>query len=249
MIGCLWRTPETYHQAGIRRGTATSNFHAQRDNLIFGCVSTSGKATDRTKSPLSSLRDAINAVLTAPNLTIVTTESAPLLPLPGDGKTVTKAVIEKPDRVSISGHVIAIGSVGYFPAPPGKWTVYHHIGESMNFTNGVLLYLHVLDRASSVTRHGHTYVVPPVEVVSLLDSTSLPELHNPAAATWSATVRAGSLQSMTLRYDQQSQSIAGHCGTTSCTLPASPVTVTSTVSRVGTSPTINAPAQDSIVSS
>jgi hypothetical protein len=27
------RTPETYHQAGIRRGTVISNFHAQRDNL------------------------------------------------------------------------------------------------------------------------------------------------------------------------------------------------------------------------
>jgi len=28
------RTPDTYHSAGIRRGTATSNFHAQRDNLF-----------------------------------------------------------------------------------------------------------------------------------------------------------------------------------------------------------------------
>jgi hypothetical protein len=26
-------TPDTYHLAGIRRGTATSNFHAYRDNL------------------------------------------------------------------------------------------------------------------------------------------------------------------------------------------------------------------------
>ena len=30
------RTPDTYHSAGIRRGTATSNFHAQRDNLVLG---------------------------------------------------------------------------------------------------------------------------------------------------------------------------------------------------------------------
>jgi hypothetical protein len=28
-------TPDTYHSAGIRRGTATSNFHAYRDNLSF----------------------------------------------------------------------------------------------------------------------------------------------------------------------------------------------------------------------
>jgi hypothetical protein len=27
------RTPDTYHLAGIRRGTATSNFHAHWDNL------------------------------------------------------------------------------------------------------------------------------------------------------------------------------------------------------------------------
>ena len=206
-----------------------------------------GRATNGTSSPLSSLTGAIRALLTAPNFTIVTTESAPLLPLPGSRKMVTKAVIEKPDRISISGQVIAIGSVGYFPAPPGKWTMYHHVGEARNYTNDVLLYLHVLDRATAVIRHGDTYIVPPVEVVNLLDSTSLPEFHNATGATWSATVRAGSLQSMTLHYDQQPQSIAGHCGTTSCTLPASPVTVTTTVSRVGTSPTINPPAHDSIV--
>jgi hypothetical protein len=34
LIGCLRRTPDTYHLAGIKRGTATSNFHVQRDNLI-----------------------------------------------------------------------------------------------------------------------------------------------------------------------------------------------------------------------
>jgi hypothetical protein len=33
LIGCLRRTPDTYHLAGIKRGTATSNFHAYRDNL------------------------------------------------------------------------------------------------------------------------------------------------------------------------------------------------------------------------
>src|SRR5664280_250413 len=33
LVGCLWRTPDTYHLAGIKRGTATSNFHVHRDNL------------------------------------------------------------------------------------------------------------------------------------------------------------------------------------------------------------------------
>lgn len=215
-----------------------------------GCASTRAKATDQTKPPLPSLRDAVNAVLTASNFTIVSTEAAPLLPLPTGGrKTVTKAVIDNPDRVLISGHVIAIGSTGYFRGPPGKWTVVRHAGESTDFMNGLLLYLHLLERATSVVRHGDTYVLPPGEVARLLASTRLPELHNPAGATWSAIVRAGSLQSMTLRYQQPPQSTAGNCGTTSCTLPASPVTITTEVSRVGTSPTINPPAKDSLVSS
>ena len=33
-MGLLGGTPETYHSAGIRRGTATSNFHETRDNLL-----------------------------------------------------------------------------------------------------------------------------------------------------------------------------------------------------------------------
>jgi len=53
---------------------------------------------------------------------------------------------------------------------------------------------------------------------------------------------------MTLHYDQQAQSATGSCGTISCILATSPVTVTVTVSRVGTSPPINPPAKDSIVS-
>ena len=29
-----WQTPDTYHTAGIERGTATSNFYETRDNLV-----------------------------------------------------------------------------------------------------------------------------------------------------------------------------------------------------------------------
>jgi hypothetical protein len=213
----------------------------------FGCASPSAQPPKRDSSPLSALRAAIHAVLSAPSFTVVTTEFSPLLPLP---RTVNTAVIQKPDRIALSGRspAIAIGSIGYLPGPPGKWTVVHHVGESTNFTNSALVYLHVLDRTTSVTRHGDTYAVPSPEIVSLLNSTRLPEFHGATDVTWSATVRAGSLRSMTLHYDQPSQAIAGNCGTTSCTLPASPVTVTTTVSRVGTSPSINPPAQDSIVS-
>jgi len=207
---------------------------------------------NRNASPLAVLRGAINTVLDAPNFTLITTELSPSIPLPGGARrSVMTAVIQKPDRVALSGGqdaAIAIGSIGYLPGPPGEWTVERHVGESANFTNAALLYLHVLDRTTSVNRRDDSYMVPSAEIVSLLDSTRLSYFHNATDTTWTATVRAGSLQSMTLHYDQQAQSVTGSCGTISCILAASPVTVTVTVSRVGMSPPINPPAKDSIVS-
>ncbi len=217
-----------------------------------GCASPSGPAEARTSSPLSALRAAVNAVLTASSFTLVTTELGP--PPSSEGgvaRTVTRAIVEKPDRIALSGGpnvVIAVGSTGYFPAERGKWTVHHHAGESDNFMNSTLVFLHVLERTTSVSRHGDTYVVPPTEVVSLLNSTLLPEWHDATGASWSATVQGGSLRSMTLHFTQGSQPIGGTCGATSCTIPASPVTVTTAVSRVGTSPAVNAPTPASIVS-
>jgi hypothetical protein len=216
-----------------------------------GCASRSGPAAARTSSPIASLQAAVNAVLTASSFTLVTTELGLSFSPGGDGRTVTRALVEKPDRIALSGGpnvVIAIGSTGYFPAQRGKWTVHHHAGESANFMNSTLVFLHVLDRTTSVSRQGDTYVVPPTEVVTLLNSTLLPEWHDATGVSWSATVRGGSLRSMTLHFTQGPQPIGGTCGTTSCTLSASPVTVTITVSRVGSSPAVNAPAPAAIVS-
>ena len=47
------RTPDTYHQAGLRRGTATSNFHAGRDNLIHpvaGCCWAAQEKPERLRA-------------------------------------------------------------------------------------------------------------------------------------------------------------------------------------------------------
>jgi hypothetical protein len=163
---------------------------------------------------------------------------------------VTTAVIDKPDRIKIRGaeNVIAIGSTAYSPGPPGKWTMYRHAGESANYTNAVLLYVHILDLTTSVSRHGDTYVVPSTEATHLLQATRLAYLQHPTGVSWSATVRGGALLSMTLRYRREPEPIAGICGTGSCTLPASPVTVTVTISGVRTSPTIDTPARNTIVS-
>jgi hypothetical protein len=163
---------------------------------------------------------------------------------------VTTAVIDKPDRIKVRGseNVIAIGSTAYQAGPPGKWTMYRHAGASANYTNGVLLYVHLLDLTTSVSRHGDTYSVPSTEATHLLEATRLPYLQHPTGVSWSATVQGGALQSMILHYHRQPEPIAGICGTTSCRFPASPVTVTLMISGVRTSPTIDTPARNTIVS-
>jgi hypothetical protein len=151
---------------------------------------------------------------------------------PRVGKSVDRVVIEKPDRILISGgpNVVAIGSTGYFKVQPG-WTVVRHVGESTNFTNDMLMFLHILDRTTTVVRRGDTYVVPTEEASRLLVSTRSSQFQNPVGVALSATVQAGLLKSMTLRIDS-----------------GSPLTVvTTTVSRVGTSPNVNAPPQSQIV--
>jgi hypothetical protein len=150
----------------------------------------------------------------------------------GVEKSVDRVVIEKPDRISISGgpNVVAIGSIGYFRVQPG-WAVARHVGESTNFTNDMLMPLRILDRTTAVVRRGDIYVVPTEEASRLLISTRSSEFQNPVGVALSATVQAGLLKSMTLRIDS-----------------GSPLTVvTTTVSRVGTSPNVNAPPQSQIV--
>lgn len=184
---------------------------------ISGCASSSN---------LSSLHDAVNAVLSASNFTLVTTTFDP------QGTVVDEVVVERPDRLSsdetINGTaksaVVAIGSRGYIQGGSGQWTSIRHTGESTNLTNSALIYLGLLDMTTAVTRQGNTYVVPTDEAVRLSASIRLVEARAPSHVSLSATVRTGLLRSMTLR-------IAG----------GSPTSVTATVSRVGNSPRIEPP--------
>jgi len=167
------------------------------------------------------LHDAINATLTAPNVSlVVTTSPGPL----GVGTSVNKVVIEKPDRISISGgpNVIAIGSTGYFKVQPG-WTVVHHVGESMNFTNDMLIYIDILKRATSATHEGDTYNVPPAEAAHLLVTTGLTRFRGASDVSLSATIAGGLVKSVSL-----------HVG------GASPISALTTVDEIGSSPAVEA---------
>ncbi len=140
--------------------------------------------SSRVEAPLTaqgSLDKAINAVLDASNFTLVITEkgtlgSAPLTTVLTT--TVTSWVIEKPDRISMkgtpdTGEVIAIGSTRYSENQSGQWSAFVSKGVSTNFTNGALLYIRMLLRASSVAKEGSTYVVPGAAALNLLASTRL----------------------------------------------------------------------------
>ena len=208
----------------MSRSTATR--HTRHMVIAVACtlvVSISGCASS---SDLSSLHDAVNAVLSAPNFTLVTTTFDP------QGTVVDEVVVERPDRLSsdetINGtaksDVVAIGSRGYIQGGSGQWTSIRHTRESTNLTNSVLIYLRLLDMTTAVTRQGNTYVVPTDEAVRLSASIRLVEARSPSRVSLSATVRAGLLRSVTLR-------IAG----------GSPTSVTTTVSRVGNSPRIKPP--------
>ena len=212
---------------------------------LSACSSPSYHITTRNLSPLISLHDAIHAVLTAPTFSLVVSTSPAL---PGQQKSVgvERVVIEEPDRVSISGgpNVIAIGSTGYFKVQPG-WTVVHHVGESTNFTNDMLLYLHVLDRTTSVIRHGETYVVPSQEATRLLVTTRITAFQKATDIGWSADLQGGLLKSMLLRYTWAFSPF------TNCNLcvphTATQTTVRTTITGVGALPKITAPPKSQIV--
>lgn len=194
---------------------------------LSACTSPNGRADSADLPPVSALRDAIGAVLGAPNFTVVTTTSDRLAT-----RQVATIVVEKPDMISVrngagratTSGVIAIGAVGYLKSPGGPWIKVPHRDESSNFTDAYLLWLHLLDRTTSAVRHGSVYVVPPTEAATLLRSTRLPQYQNPVGVSLSATVHDGLLRTMTLRFGG-----------------ASATAVTTTVSRVGTSPPVTAP--------
>jgi len=150
---------------------------------------------------------------------------------PGAPRSVYKVVVERPDRVSISGgtNVIAISSTGYFKVQPG-WTVVHHVGESASFTNDMLMYMDILNRTTSIVRRGDIYSVPSDEATRLLVSTRLPRFQNPTGVSFSASVKHGELKSISVE-------IGG----------GSPMSAKTTIGSVGTSPPVSAPPRDRLV--
>jgi hypothetical protein len=195
---------------------------------LSGCSSPSIPAAQPNATPLSTLHHAINAVLKAPDFSLVMTLSPGA---PGAAKPVYRVVIDRPDRISISGgtNVIAIGSTGYFKVQPG-WTVVHHVGESANFTNDMLMYVNILNRTTSIVRRGESYTVPSDEATTLLVSTGLPRFQNPVGVSFTASVGHGQLKSVSLAFG----------GT-------SPMSATTTIGSVGTSRHVSAPARNQIV--
>jgi hypothetical protein len=198
--------------------------------LTAGCA-TSNASTN----PVSSLHLAINSVLDAPDFTLVIkdTGSGGEDPLPPHYTSVMTAVIQKPDKFSMTEtvsrqttRVIAIGSVGYIQSEGESpyWSETNHVGESQNWTYGSLLYIDLLRRVDKVVRHGDTYVVPSSSAAGLLASSGLPRLQSITDLSLEATVQSGSLTAVQLR-------VSG----------SSPFSVTVTVSKIGTSPNVAAP--------
>jgi hypothetical protein len=198
-------------------------------------------AMPATLSPISSFRLAIDSVLNATDFTLVIKDSGPggEQPLPAGFTSVMTAVIEKPDKFSMTETVagqatktIAIGSIGYFrSAGEGVyWSETHHADESMNWTDSTLLYLNLLRRVKDVIRRGDTYVVPSGEAANLLSSSHFPRLQEMTGVSLSVILKqSGLLETVQLR-------VSG----------PSPFSMTATVSKVGSSPNIVAPSRADI---
>ncbi len=196
---------------------------------LAACTPTASQSSPAT--PGASLDAAISAVLNAPNFTLVIKESG----TQGSAAfstvvtTVTTWVIEKPDKISLTGtsgtgDIIAIGDNRY-SEDQGVWSELNHEGVAANYTNGALQFVHLLLRANGVVRQGTTYLVPSADAKSLLVATGMSQYQGVSTVSFSATVLRGLLDAIRLN-------VTGtfHHSTTV------------TISRVGTSPPITAPS-------
>jgi hypothetical protein len=179
--------------------------------------------------PVTALHDAIAALQAEPGYSLTVTDSTAG---PGATPEVYKVDIQKPDRISITGgmNVIAIGSTGYFKAASDEWTTVQHTGESTHFTNDMLMYIDILKRATSVTHNGDAYTIPGAEAARLLVTTGLPRFQTASDVSLSAIVTSGLVKSVTI-----------HAG------GASPISATTTVAEVGSSPAVEAPPMGQIL--
>lgn len=188
---------------------------------LAGSIAACSHRTNSNPSAVDELHSAINALLNAPNytVTITTTSAGPSLPT-------DTVVIQNPNRIAINDSEIDIGSTAYSKGGPGgAWFSHQHAAVATNFMNTSLFLIHMLNRATAVRRAGNVYVVPPAEAAGLVQSTHIiwGQLQEATGVTLSATVESGFLKSLTLKTAMPS------------------MTITNVVSRVGTSPPVNAP--------
>jgi len=179
-------------------------------------------------SPVTARHDAVDALRAESRYSLMMTDSG----AGPDGSAETyRVVIQKPDRISITGglNVIAIGSTGYFRGASG-WTMVRHAGESANSMNAMLVYVDILRRAASATRDGDTYNVAPAEAARLLVTTGLPRFRDADDVALSATVAGGIVTAVSL-----------HVG------GSAPSSATTTVDEIGRSPAVQAPPQGRIL--
>ena len=197
---------------------------------LAGCTGSMTSGSSLHASPITTLHDAIAALEAETSYSLTVTDSTAG---PGGTSEVYKVDIQRPDRISITGgmNVIAIGSTGYFRAGSNGWTTVHHAGESTNFTNDLLMYIDILKRATSATRNGDTYTIPAAEAARLLVSTGQPRFQNASDVSLSAIITGGLVKSVTL-----------HAG------GALPISATTTVAKVGSSPAVEAPPKGRILS-
>jgi hypothetical protein len=194
------------------------------------CADSGSSGRSPAASPVTALHQAVDALRAESGYSLTVTDSRGGV---GGAPAIYKVVIEKPERVSITGglNVIAIRSTGYFKSPSGWWTTVQHAGEAANFTNDMLLYVDILNRATSVTRKRHTYIVAPEDAASLLVTTGLRRFRGATDVSLSATIAGELVRSVSLR-----------------TAGALPVTILTVVDDVGSSPAVVAPPASEITS-
>jgi hypothetical protein len=217
-----------------RGGSILGLFAALVGVSLSGCAASTASESSVHASPVTALHDAITALQAESRYSLTVTDSTAGL---GDTPEVYKPEvykvdIQRPNRIAITGgmNVIAIGSPGYFKATSYGWTTVHHTGESTNFLNDLSMYIDMLKRATSATRNGDTYTIPPIEAAQLLVTTGQPRFQSATDVSLSAIIAGGRLKSVTL-----------HGG------GASPISATTTVAEVGSSPAVEAPPRGRIL--
>jgi hypothetical protein len=93
------------------------------------------------------------------------------------------------------------------------------------------MYIDILKRATSATRNGDTYTIPPIEAARLLVTTGQPRFQSASDVSLSAIINGGLVKLVTLQ-------VGG----------ASPISAITTVAEVGSSPAVKAPPNGRVLS-